>query len=224
MRAQKLLAVLSAAALTLAAGRGAPGAGEQPPAKQGEDQDKGGEKPAGKPPEKPKPDPVQAEVEALIKQLGSEDWEKREAAQKRLLAIGKPAVEKLRAAAKSPDLEVSSRARDILAEIVGTGFLGVQVRDADPTDREGRKLPENCGAVVSSTLPDTPAAKAGLLPGDFLYSIGGKVIAGSANLVELVSAIEPGTEAKLVLYRNGQEQEQAVTVGRRPKALTETPE
>jgi S1-C subfamily serine protease len=116
-------------------------------------------------------------------------------------------------------MEVSSRSRALLAEIVGQGFLGVQIRDPEAFDREGRELPNDGGAVVVETLQDTPASGAGLRPGDFLYTLDGKVIAGSAGLVEMVAGFEPGTEKKLVLYRNGAKQEQPITIGRRPKEM-----
>ena len=155
----------------------------------------------------------------LIRQLGEDSFERREAAQKRLEEIGKPAVERLRAALVDPDMEVSTRSRTLLAAIVGTGFLGVQIRDPDDSDRQGRELPADGGAVVAETLQDTPASAAGVRPGDFLYTLGGKVIAGSAGLVEMVAATEPDTVLKLILYRNGKKEELLVTIGRRPKDL-----
>jgi S1-C subfamily serine protease len=158
-------------------------------------------------------------VAVLVKQLGDNSWDRREAAQKRLQEIGKPAVARLRAALASPDMEVSSRSKALLAEIVGQGFLGVQVRDPDDGDREGRELPADGGAVIMETLQDTPASGAGLRPGDFLYTLDGKTIIGSAGLVEMVGPIEPGTTVKLVLYRNGKKEEKLIAVGRRPKEV-----
>ncbi len=164
-----------------------------------------------------KPASQDEEIAALVRQLGDESWDRREAAQKQLLEIGKPAVGRLKAALADSDMEVASRSRALLAEIVGQGFLGVQIRDPEAFDRDGRELPEDGGAVVVETLADTPAAAAGLRPGDFVYSVDGKVVAGSAGMVETIAAIDPGTAVKLVLYRNGKRQEQPITVGRRPK-------
>jgi len=155
----------------------------------------------------------------LIRQLGDEHWDRREAAQVRLLEIGKPAAVRLRAALADPDLEISSRSRTLLAAIVGQGFIGVQVRDPEGADREGRELPPDGGAVVVEAIPDTPAARAGLRAGDFLHTLDGRVINGSAGLVEMVGGIDPETTVKLVLYRNGRKEELSVVVGRRPKEL-----
>jgi transposase-like protein len=51
------------------------------------------------------------EVEGLVKQLGSDDYKLREAAGKRLVALGYRAYPALQTAARSPDKEVAARAR-----------------------------------------------------------------------------------------------------------------
>lgn len=55
-----------------------------------------------------------AEIDALIRQLGSDSWDVREAADAQLTAIGEPAREKLTAALKDPDAEVRWRVSRIL--------------------------------------------------------------------------------------------------------------
>lgn len=58
-----------------------------------------------------------AAVARLIAQLGSGEFVEREQASHRLGDIGEPAVPPLRAALKSPDLEIRFRARDVLHDI-----------------------------------------------------------------------------------------------------------
>jgi hypothetical protein len=62
-----------------------------------------------------KDDPQQ--IDKLIEQLGSGSFQEREAATKALDAIGAPALEKLRKAAESDDIEVSRRASDLVKRI-----------------------------------------------------------------------------------------------------------
>jgi HEAT repeat protein len=59
----------------------------------------------------------QSEIEALIKQLGSDDWQTRENAQMELEKIGLPAEAALKEVAQSPDLEIYNRASFILKVI-----------------------------------------------------------------------------------------------------------
>jgi hypothetical protein len=57
------------------------------------------------------------EINALIAQLGADDYAKREQASKRLKAIGKPALAGLKAATSSEDVEVAARARVLVERI-----------------------------------------------------------------------------------------------------------
>jgi WD40 repeat protein len=68
-------------------------------------------------------EPKPSEIERLIRQLGSDDFEKREAASKRLEAIGAPALDLLRKAAADEDAEIRQRAAT-LVETIERGLLG----------------------------------------------------------------------------------------------------
>jgi WD40 repeat protein len=59
-------------------------------------------------------DPEEKVVERLIKQLGDDDFEKREAATKRLVELGEPALFALRAAVNSKDVEVRRRVAELI--------------------------------------------------------------------------------------------------------------
>lgn len=60
------------------------------------------------------------DVARLVKQLGDDSFEVRESAEKRLIAIGKPARRWLDEAIKSDDLEVCMRAQKVLALLKAT--------------------------------------------------------------------------------------------------------
>jgi hypothetical protein len=66
------------------------------------------------PAEPPKTPPTKEQIAALIKQLGHDDFDKREEASKKLEEIGQPAEADLTEAAKSKDEEVRRRAGEIL--------------------------------------------------------------------------------------------------------------
>jgi hypothetical protein len=63
------------------------------------------------------PDDVAREVQRLVKQLGSDDYQLREAAGKRLVALGFRAWPALQAAARSTDKEVAARAKAALERV-----------------------------------------------------------------------------------------------------------
>ena len=61
------------------------------------------------------------DVSALIKQLGADKSEDRDAASRKLLAMGPGVIPQLKPALKSEDLEVVSRAEKIIADLSGAG-------------------------------------------------------------------------------------------------------
>src|SRR5579871_2255955 len=68
-------------------------------------------------------EPSRADVDRLIKQLGSDKFADREMAGKKLAEIGEPALEQLRKAADSDDVEVRRRVRELIKILETTPFV-----------------------------------------------------------------------------------------------------
>jgi hypothetical protein len=123
------------------------------------------------------------EIEKLIQQLGSPRFAEREAATKRLEAIGEPAVDALRkAVASNPDAEIRRRASSLLAvrkvpEVQSTSALAQFAgRDGELASRwrrayalwqrDPRRAPEAIKTLQAVSeawlekLPDLPPAAA----------------------------------------------------------------
>lgn len=77
-------------------------------------------------------------------------------------------------------------------------------------------------AEVVSVVEDSPAAEAGLLPGDRLIGAGGQIIVTTDRLIEIVSSYQHGDEVDLVLDRDGEPMTLPIVIGQRPLAQ-ETP-
>jgi len=110
----------------------------------------------------------------------------------------------------------------VLEQIVRTGtvargWIGVEMQDITPAIAASFKLAGASGAIINGVLRNGPADKAGVKPGDVLLSIEGKSVSHAQSVLNLVSGLTPGTNAKLALKRQGQDLELAVTVGKRPK-------
>jgi serine protease Do len=109
----------------------------------------------------------------------------------------------------------SDLARGIVEQIrrggsVVRGWLGVAVDDIE-LDRGARRA-----ALVQGIERGSPAARAGLRPGDVVISLDGAPVAGRRDLVRGVAAMAPGRQARLTLLREGRRQDVAVQIGRRP--------
>ena len=73
------------------------------------------------------------------------------------------------------------------------------------------------GAVVAAVVAGGPAADAGLRPGDRIVAIGGREVAQSADVSEIVSPRKPGDRVEIRIRRGGDERTLSVTLGTRPE-------
>ena len=99
---------------------------------------------------------------------------------------------------------------------VSRGWLGVLIQDVtrELAPTFGLKRPE--GALVAQVLPDSPAAAAGVLPGDVILSYSGKELNASSALPPLVGATPVGEKAQLEVMRKGQRVSLEVTIAELP--------
>jgi S1-C subfamily serine protease len=74
----------------------------------------------------------------------------------------------------------------------------------------------SAGAWIREVTPDSPAAKAGLQNGDIVRKVDDKEVSDPAALTDLITSRKPGDKIKLMVVRDGKEQEIEVTLGERP--------
>ena len=96
---------------------------------------------------------------------------------------------------------------------VNRGRLGVMIQEVDQKLAESFGLDKPAGALVSSVDKQSPAEKAGIVPGDVILEFNGKKINSSSDLPPLVSALPPGTEANMKLWHKGKTEEISLKVG-----------
>jgi serine protease Do len=115
-------------------------------------------------------------------------------------------------------IDVAMHVKDQLAKSghVTRGRIGVAVQSVNQSLAQSFGLPKPTGALVGSVADNSPAAHAGIKPGDVILAWNGTPIEDSADLPALVADTAPGKQASVKLWRNGAEQTLAVTVGRMP--------
>jgi serine protease Do len=101
------------------------------------------------------------------------------------------------------------------------GWLGVAIQNVTPSIAKGLGLnPEQAtGALIASVTPDSPAAKAGLKPGDDITAAGGHQIKTVHDLPRLVASSPVGSKLTLMVLRDGKEQTLEATVGQMPEKV-----
>jgi YidC/Oxa1 family membrane protein insertase len=128
--------------------------------------------------------------------LGSADTDEKKNPYRLLVTLTNrgAAVERIElSSAKYRDLENRS------------GYLGHLAAESDPA-----------GMKVNLVAPGTPAAAAGLLPGDIITAIDSQAIADAAALENALKTTSPGQKIEVTVQRNGQPQTLSATLGTRP--------
>ena len=82
-------------------------------------------------------------------------------------------------------------------------WLGVFPQTLSSTLRKAFGAPEAKGALVSEVVADSPAARAGLQPGDVVTEYDGRTIRRADDLVWLVATTLAGRKVALACMRNG---------------------
>jgi serine protease Do len=114
----------------------------------------------------------------------------------------------------------ASRARRVAADLAEFGrvrraYLGVTIRPVDPATAE--RLGSAGSALITGVAVASPAAEAGLQPGDVLLKVGGKPVSGPGPLQATIEVARVGEPLALTIDRNGQVSERTV----RPEAQPE---
>ena len=99
---------------------------------------------------------------------------------------------------------------------VTRGYIGVEAQAVSAAMSAALGLPHKGGALIASVMPDTPAARAGLKPGDVITDVNGQAIKTPGDLANVVAGVKPDSEAKLAVIRDGKPRTIGVKVAEMP--------
>lgn len=102
---------------------------------------------------------------------------------------------------------------------VTRGWLGIGIQEMDQALASSFKLDQPTGALVASIAPGSPAAVAGIKPGDVIRSYDGKPIIKAGDLPPKVAVTPVGHSAALEIWRNGQSLGMDVSIARLPDQI-----
>jgi len=90
---------------------------------------------------------------------------------------------------------------------VHRGVLGVSGRSVNSELAKAMELKINQGGFIEQVMPDSAAEKAGIKPGDVITKVNGKSVKTFNELRGKIGSIGAGKKVKLMIVRNGNEQE-----------------
>ena len=93
-------------------------------------------------------------------------------------------------------------------------YLGIEPQEVTKENFSKFGLSEVRGVAVEKVVENSPAAKAGLQSGDVIVKFEGEEITGVRKLTRLISEVAPDHQVKLMILRNGNEQEITATMGK----------
>jgi serine protease Do len=96
---------------------------------------------------------------------------------------------------------------------VQRGWLGVGIQSVNKKLAEALDLRGPQGALVTAVVPDSPAEKSGIKPGDVIVSFDAQTILDSEDLPHIVGLMTPGEEVKVELFREGRRKKMLVEIG-----------
>jgi serine protease Do len=101
--------------------------------------------------------------------------------------------------------------------VVTRGWIGVHVQPVTAEIAESLSLKGSEGALVTEPQANSPAAKAGIEPGDVITAVNGHAVKDARDLARQIGATAPGTEVKLAVWRKGEEKSFSMKLGELPK-------
>jgi serine protease Do len=115
----------------------------------------------------------------------------------------------------------SNMAKKIYTELVAKGkvsrgWLGVSIQPLTAELAKSFGAKDAKGVLISDVVPDSPAAKAGVKPGDIVLEFDGKKVEAPADLQRAVGLASPGHDAKVKLWREQGEKTVEMKIGEAP--------
>lgn len=103
---------------------------------------------------------------------------------------------------------------------VTRGFIGVQVQSITPEMAQAMGVPVHdgkaAGALIAQTMPNGPAAKSGLKPGDIITKVDGNTVTNPRELALAISGIKPDGKASITYLRDGKDHQVSLHVEKMP--------
>jgi S1-C subfamily serine protease len=112
-------------------------------------------------------------------------------------------------------------AKPIADQLVTTGhavhpYLGIAYGPLTPSLAVRLGVNTDNGFVVGQVAPGSPAASAGIQPGDVIIAVDGQPLDSESALAQNLNQHKPGDSITLTVIRNGQQQSIQVTLGAAP--------
>lgn len=110
---------------------------------------------------------------------------------------------------------------DVMTQIIEhgrvvRGWIGIEMQEVNPQLAESFGIDRPGGVIVAGVMRGSPAAIAGIAPGDVIRNIDGRVIADGRDALYAIARRAPGEKAVIEGIRDKRPLRIEVTIGERP--------
>ena len=108
--------------------------------------------------------------------------------------------------------------------IIATGkfekpYIGIYLGNLDADKVKALNLKSSNGVFIAGTVPNGPAAAAGITKNDIITAVDGKEVNSAGAFVGEIAAKKVGQSVKLTISRNGKTTEVSVTLAKTPNTI-----
>src|SRR5690606_1846795 len=100
--------------------------------------------------------------------------------------------------------------------VVTRGWFGVEPQDMTPDLSRALNWRGPHGVIIAAVLPDAPAQRAGVRVGDIVQRLNGQPVHDAVSFLNQIALLDPGSQAKVQLWREGREMTLEIRTGTRP--------
>lgn len=101
---------------------------------------------------------------------------------------------------------------------VRRGLLGITSQDLTPELVNAFNLENKHGAVISSIESNSPAAKAGLEPGDIIIAANGRPVKDSHDIRNIIGLMQVGDDVEIAYYHGNEKKTATAKIGKPERA------
>ena len=98
-------------------------------------------------------------------------------------------------------------------------YIGIYLGNLDADKVKALNLKSSNGVFIAGTVPNGPAAAAGITKNDIITAVDGKEVNSAGAFVGEIAAKKVGQSIKLTISRNGKTSEVSVTLAKTPNAI-----
>jgi len=112
-------------------------------------------------------------------------------------------------------------AHDVMGQILNNGkvvraYMGILPQNMTPEMVKAFGEKEARGVVVGDVTPKSPAQEGGIQRGDIILDVNGKPVSDSNQLRMVISMMQPGSNVKLTVLRDGSEKQVSLKLAEMP--------